>query len=292
MLILIIVLIISLSIIGCGESPEGIVARVNEEEITIEHYEKDLQIRQAICEKNNRELELEEDILEEIILETIISQEAKKEKISVSDKEVEDTINKDIEEIGSKEELVKELDSIGVSFDYYEDFLRRQNLFEKYKEFIMKDIEISKKNSREYFQENKEDFKMVKVSHILIDSEEEGREILKRLGDDEEFSDLAIENSVDSISAIDGGDLGYISRDTLKNKEIEKAAFKMEKGQISDLIETKDGYHIIYIKDIKEDFEDVEDDVIKLFKEKGYKSHIQKLQNDSKIKKYLEVKDQ
>lgn len=286
--VLAIVFIISISIIRCTKSPEGIVAKVNKEEITKEDYETYLQIRKNIFEKENQELDLEENILEEIILETIILQKAKDKDIIASDEEVEKTINKDIEEIGSKEELIKELDSIGVSFDYYEAFIGKQIILEKYKEFVMKDIDINTHNVKKYFKENKSDLKMVKISHILVNNEEEGKEILKRLEDDEKFSDLALEKSIDSISGIKGGELGYISKNSLKDKEVEEVIFKMKEKEISELIKTENGYEIIYIEDIKDDYEDLKDEIRNLLKEEEYKKHIQKLQKETKIRIYLD----
>lgn len=287
--ILIIVVIISLGINGCAKKPEGIVAEINGEEITEKEYKINLQIRQNICEGQFSESTLTEDILDELILENLIIQEAEKENIIVFDSEIEKEINDSMEELGGEKEFLKELEDKEIPFDYYEEFIRRQYLFRKYKESIIDKIEISEDDIKDYYFENKEDLIIVRASHILVQNIQDGEKILERLNKGEEFAELAIEESLDSLSAIKGGDLGYLSKGSLKNEEFEKVAFQLEVDKVSELVETDDGYHIIYIQDKKESLQDVRDEIIILLKDNEYKKHIQNLLDEAKVKIYLEL---
>jgi foldase protein PrsA len=84
----------------------------------------------------------------------------------------------------------------------------------------------------------------IKCSHILVQKQSEAFTALQRLKKGESFSKLAQELSIDKGSGKRGGDLGYFGRGMMV-KPFEKAAFKLEKGQMSEPVRTEFGYHII-----------------------------------------------
>ncbi len=108
--------------------------------------------------------------------------------------------------------------------------------------------------------------KQVEASHILIGWEDSGigtdrsekkakelaEEILQKAQDGEDFALLAEEYSEDTGSAIQGGELGTFGPGVMVS-EFEEAAFSMEIGAISDIVETQFGYHIIKVTDVKEE---------------------------------------
>jgi parvulin-like peptidyl-prolyl isomerase len=83
----------------------------------------------------------------------------------------------------------------------------------------------------------------IKCSHILVEKESVAKEILEKIKNGEDFSKLAMEYSKDG-SRRRGGDLGYFGRGMMV-KEFENAAFKLKKGEVSGIIKTQFGYHII-----------------------------------------------
>ncbi len=83
----------------------------------------------------------------------------------------------------------------------------------------------------------------VHCAHILVKTEKEANAILERLKIGEKFAKIAKEVSLCS-SGKGGGDLGAFSRGKMV-KEFEKAAFALQKGQVSPVVKTKFGYHII-----------------------------------------------
>ncbi len=83
----------------------------------------------------------------------------------------------------------------------------------------------------------------VHCAHILVKTEREANEVLERLRRGENFANIAKEISL-CPSKKRGGDLGTFGRGKLV-KEFEKAAFALQKGQISPIIKTQFGYHII-----------------------------------------------
>lgn len=83
----------------------------------------------------------------------------------------------------------------------------------------------------------------VHCAHILVKTEKEAQNILERLKKGDKFANIAKEVSL-CPSKKRGGDLGTFSRGQMV-KEFEKAAFSMQKGEISPVVKTKFGYHII-----------------------------------------------
>ena len=123
----------------------------------------------------------------------------------------------------------------------------------------------SEQQITEYYEDNQEMFKQekeVKARHILFKlskdtSEEEEKKIkekalsvLKMANEGDDFAALAKEYS-EGPTGEKGGDLGFFSRGRMV-KPFEEAAFKMKKDEISDLVKTSFGYHIIWVEDIRE----------------------------------------
>ena len=83
---------------------------------------------------------------------------------------------------------------------------------------------MTEEEAEEYFEENKEDLIVIRASHILVKTEEEGKEVLERLNQGEDFAKLAEELSADKSSGLFGGDLGYFGKGSMI-AEFEEAAF-------------------------------------------------------------------
>ncbi len=83
----------------------------------------------------------------------------------------------------------------------------------------------------------------IKASHILVKKRSEADGILKEIQTGTDFADLARKHSLCS-SKNKGGSLGFFTRGKMV-KEFEKAAFSLAKGELSDVVKTEFGYHII-----------------------------------------------
>ena len=85
----------------------------------------------------------------------------------------------------------------------------------------------------------------VHAAHILVETEEIGNEVLEKLAAGESFSDLVEEYSIDKTAGSDG-DLSWFPRGMMVT-EFEDAAFALQPGEISGLVQTSYGYHIIHV---------------------------------------------
>jgi len=109
-------------------------------------------------------------------------------------------------------------------------------------------IAVSDEEVKEYLEKNEEKFanpEQVRISHILLKRKSEAKKILNELREGANFEKLARKYSIDSITAPRGGDLGYISRGEMI-PAFEEAAFALEnRNDISRIIETPFGYHLV-----------------------------------------------
>lgn len=297
---------LSFTIVACQSSTEDLVAKVNGEEIRKEDFEKELSIvkeskkmeygEEVFSESSNGNSILEElkkNVLNKLIIEKLISQEVEEMNITVSKEEIDKEIKNYKEELGGEEQYNSFMEKNNFSEEFLRDYFKKQLLFEKHRENFLNKTTISEKESKEFFEENKEEFILVKASHILVKTEEEGEEILRRLSKGEDFHDLAREKSIDKATAFNGGDLGYFARKgelalASQYEILSDTAFKLDKGETSGLLETVLGYHIILVEDKKDQYEDVKEDIDLVLKKMKHDEEISRLWSKAKIKIYMD----
>lgn len=127
-------------------------------------------------------------------------------------------------------------------------------------------IELQKPDIEQYYNEHKSELGQVRARHILIKADPQdmgetpgGREearkkaqtILERVRSGEDFAALAKEHSDDEASKIEGGDLGFFGRGSMV-PQFEQAAFALKPGEVSDMVETEYGFHIIKVEEQRE----------------------------------------
>lgn len=294
------VLLLSLASIGCkGPGGENLLLKVNGQEITMDEFEEDYNVFKSIYEKqlgegaldqvladgSTLDEKLREDIKEKLIIEEIISQEASKKNIEVTDEELDQGLEEYINFIGDEETFKSYLEESNLTEESFRYNFKKEILAEKFQEDFREATVISDEDAKKYFDENKDKFVSVNVSHILLQTKEEAEEALKRL-ENENFEDLALELSKDSNSALNGGNIGFISKGSLIISEFEDAAFKLEPGEISEIVETEVGFHIIRVEERRDNFDSLKDMVVEVLREERYIDYIQDLRDKAKIKEY------
>ena len=149
--------------------------------------------------------------------------------------------------------------------DYREPERRRITYIQIEPDKMSRDVEVSEKEVQRYYQTHLEDFQVPvqrRARHILFrvspnateEVEEKirkrGEEVLDRARAGENFAELAKEFSEDETTAQSGGDLGYFSKGRMV-KELDDILFSMQINDISELIRTSFGYHIVQLTDIQ-----------------------------------------
>lgn len=300
--------ILSSSLISCSNGKvEGMVATVDGEGITQEEFDRDYDVYRTVHGKQlgedafsqvgpdgrTLEEELREDILDSQILQKLISREAGKMNITVTDEEIEEYIDDYvIEDMGGEETYNEFLENNEIPEEFFWNYSKNEILANKHREEFIANINISEEEAKEYYEENKEDMLIVRASRILVYSEEKGKEILSRLKNGEEFEKLAILESKDIAKFVtQGGDVGYFGKglETLYfPPDFEEATFALEEGETSGLVKTNVGYYIIKVTDRLDTFEELEEDIKDLLEEESYVKMIQELREEAKVEKYVD----
>ena len=190
---------------------------------------------------------------------------------------------------------VKFVEQVNVSDDdisvYYQSHISQFDTEQKvslsYVELTLDDllpaIEVNEDELTEYYQQNVADYRTDEerqAAHILFESAEQdeavaakAEEILAKIQAGEDFAELAKTFSSDTFSAENGGDLGWFGKGIM-DPEFENAAFSLvSKGDVSGVVKSEFGYHIIKLSDVKSEqvtaFEGVKEDIaakVKTFK--------------------------
>jgi peptidyl-prolyl cis-trans isomerase C len=107
-------------------------------------------------------------------------------------------------------------------------------------------VKVEEKDVEEYFKAHPDEFSgdTVHLRHIVVQNEDEAKDIKARLTKNESFDDLAKKYSQDSATAAKGGDLGFLSREQVL-PEFARVAFSLKPGEVSDPVKTPFGFHVI-----------------------------------------------
>ncbi|MEW6161705.1 MAG: peptidylprolyl isomerase [Nitrospirota bacterium] len=227
-LILILTIPLLFVFVTCAKKEEQkrpYLAKVGNVKITQTDLEKELKNLPDFAQKMFEGSEGKERFLNELVKKELLYQEASKKGL-----------DKDAEYFKKVEEF-KKITLIGL-------------LLEKE---IESKAKVSDQEVKDYYEKHREDFTPVsqlRASHIVVKTEKEAKKILERLKKGEDFAQIAKKSSIDTVSAKNGGDLGFLSRGQTV-PEFEAAAVRLKPGEISEPVKTKFGYHIIKVTDKK-----------------------------------------
>lgn len=266
-------------LVGCGESSDY-VAKVDGEKIL------QTELDDALREQYGTE------VLETLITNKIVELEAKKVGVSVSEDSIQEEYKELADSYGGEESLQEALEANGLTEQSVKDNIR---IYQLTKNVIAEDIDISDEEVAQYFENNKDSYgqkEEIVASHILLEDEATAKDVLAKIKAGEDFKELAKTYSIDSSTNEDGGEIGYISRGQMDEK-FEEAAFSLEKGSVSDIVQTSEGYHIIKVTEKvpaeEAVFEDVKDEVYETVLEdrinEEYTSWLAEKQEQYKIEK-------
>ena len=286
---------------GSGKGPEGVVAKVNDVEISQDTYNTYYRIQRQqyvdyLGEETLNEVDetgvktygqgLREYILENLITQQVILNEAKKENIDVST-EVEEQIKSEVDYLGA-DQFQEALKSMKLTEDAYRELTRDNLVVSNYQENKMNTYEFSDDEINTYYESNKSSLQQVRASHILVETEEEANNAIKRLEAGESFEDLAKELSIDTGSAVNGGVLGFFGKGVMV-PEFEEYSFSGEVGAVSDPVKSQFGYHIIKITEKNDSAEGSREQIINALKAEKFQADLKALVDSAKIERFIDV---
>jgi peptidyl-prolyl cis-trans isomerase C len=287
---------------------DGIAVTVDGKDIT--EAQVDAKINEALAPKAGQippamvdtyKKQMRPRVVESMIIEKLLDEQVKKNGINVTDADVNDKLNEIMTEKNMTLDMVKAaIAAQGQTLDQVKAQIKRTMSYEK----LLGPVEVNDAEAKAYYDENKEDFntpEQVKASHILVKVDASATPeqkaaaktkidgLLKQVKAGGDFAALAKANS-DCPSKDRGGDLGFFDKNSMV-KEFSDAAFSMKVGDVSGVVETQFGYHIIKVTDHKDggvtSFEKAKPDIIKSLQDKKkselFKQLIDKVKAEAKI---------
>ena len=262
-------------------------ARVNGKPIPLAAFEKEVARRQAEMTKQGLDLstpdgqtalvELRRQILEGMIEQELIDQEAVKQNITVAEPELDAAINQSIADSGGQDAFNKYLANIaGMSLDEWRAGQREGMLTQKLIERVTRDVPMTAEQ--------------VHARHILVNTLAEANALLAQLRAGADFATLAQQYSKDNITSAGGGDLGWFPRGGLFDAALEQAAFELQPGQISktpvqsDLGGRQMVYHILQVIE-RDPARTLSDDALRAAREAAFQRWLEGLKASAKIER-------
>lgn len=258
-----------------AEVVDKIIAVVNDEIITLyefntvfEPYRKNIENNYKGTDKESVIKQTKDAFLQRLIDNMLIEQEAKKTGtgIIVKDEEVMEVLNDMLaKQKISMDTYSKNLAQEGNSIESVKKEIRGQMIRARLlRREVKSKILVSDKEIGEYYNKNRRDYEgkeTVRLKQLLLllppnanetikaKMKNQALQLHKRVMDGESF-DLLIVKYSQGPAAAQGGDVGFIERGTII-PEVEAAAFRLPVGQVSEVIESSVGFHIIQVVDKK-----------------------------------------
>jgi peptidyl-prolyl cis-trans isomerase C len=215
----------ALALFACKPAGNGAVkkegktlAEVNGAVITVEDFKTEVDNLPPYLKPMAQTPEGKKELLDSMIVRELVLEQAKK-----------DGVDKSKEVVARMEDLKKRV--------VVEAFLKKK---------IEQEVKISDADMKKFYDQNKDKFKtteQVRASHILVKTEKDAQDILAQLKKGASFEELAKKNSTDATAA-KGGDLGWFSKGSMV-PEFEKTVFSLKEGELSGIVKTPYGFHII-----------------------------------------------
>lgn len=292
------------------QASEGKVAVVNGSVITQEDFDREMgRVLQRLASMG-RSLDdsqlraIKKEVLEGLIHGELLYQESQRKEIKVEEVAINEQLETLKKRFPREDEFKTALNKMNLSEANIRSQIKKGLTIEQFVEKVM----VSDKELRAYYDSHPDSFKQpeqVRASHILIkvdpQADESQRvearkkiaEIQQKLQKGEDFATLAKESSQGPSSA-KGGDLGYFRRGQMV-KPFEEAAFALKPGEVSDVVETRFGYHLIKVIDKKPEttipYEDIKEKVGQYLKDKEVHEevglYVKKLKEDAKVERFL-----
>jgi foldase protein PrsA len=288
---------------GCGTTTldRDTVAVVGGRVISREGFQTRLKIFQLFYRQPMEDLAKKQQVLDQMIKDQLIRDSAPDLGVTVSDAQVEGEMARFFGALdrnyGSRNAVTEQLKGLGLTnadiAAFLKEFLVGQAVVQKKKA----EVAVTEDEMRAFYEQKKDTlytFKenVIRAAHVLVplDQEVKAQEIAAKAKSGGDFAQLARLYSVDPVSALQGGDLGYFTPASMV-REFSDAAFNMDPGRTSDPVRSQYGWHIILVMDKQGPgvlpFEKARDDIKNRLllekQEKTYQQWLSSLEKDAKI---------
>lgn len=211
---------------------------------------------------NNPEqrLEVERQIIVGLIQQELVRQEGERMGIRVTPAMIQQQFAQVRAQFQTEQQFQDALKANQLTVATLREQLESQVLLERVRDRVTRDVVASEQDIRQAFGKG-EAFEEIKVRHILFavqqgstnfaPARKEAEAALAQLKAGGDFAAIAKQQSDDPGSKDKGGDLGYITRQTSFDQQFLAAAFALKEGQLSGIVQTSFGFHIIRVDDVR-----------------------------------------
>lgn len=254
--------------------------------------------------------QIRSQVLENLVARELLYQESQKKGIKISEEEVNKQLINVKAQFPNEAEFNNALIRMNLTEASIKEKLQRDLALKKLiEDEVAPKVTVSDSDIRAFYENNPETFKQperVKASHILIkvdpkadasqkaEAQKKIDSVQAKLQKGEDFGALAKEYS-EGPTGPKGGDLGYFTRGQMV-KPFEEAAFAMKPGEVSGMVETRFGYHLIKVTDKTPEgtmpYEDVKERLAEFLKQQKIQEeinvYVKRLEEKSKIERFVQ----
>lgn len=251
--------------------------------------------------------EIKSKVLDSLIGREVLRQEAQKVGIKVNDAEVDTRVASLKNRFPSEKDFADTLAKMSLTEpELKAQFAQEMGISKLIDQEVGSKVTVTDEETKTFFDANPDLFKtpeMVRASHILVMVDQKATDaekakakekitgIQKRVQAGEDFAGLAKQFS-DCKSSTSGGDLDFFQRGQMVGP-FEDAAFKLNPGEVSDIVETQFGYHLIKVTDKKpaeaKSYDQVKDELAKYLKQQKVSQQLSQYIDQLKSKDKIEI---
>jgi peptidyl-prolyl cis-trans isomerase SurA len=251
---------------------------------------------------------LRQQVLSDLIEKTLLMQKADELRIKVAEDEIEEAIDEVQKQNKlTREQLIEALQSEGMGYEKYRENLRQQIL--RYKlvgREVQARVEVTNREIRDYFRENigkYRDEPFLRLSRITFPIPAKATTVqieairgkaeaaLNRLRQGEEFYPVLLSLTADQSA--EGGDMGTFAEGELTSA-FEKAVRKLKEGEISSLVETPAGFHILQVNEISagkvRQFDSVKEEIRRILREQKTEERFKEWSQGLRKEAYIDIR--
>ncbi len=233
---------------------------ISQQDLSIEaaQLKAELQFRNRLL-SNGQLSRLRKQLIENLIDRELLYQQAQQRNIQIRKRWVDLALKELKNQLGNRAAYKRFLENTGLTESILRARIQKGLIIRRLlRREVIRQIKVSEAEMQAFYRKHPEYFQRkerIRVRHILIafgdenDKVKRGNALLRiqsiqlMLHENADFASLALEHS-DDPSKVRGGDIGYLERQQLI-KDFTEAAFALEPGQVSDIVETRFGYHLI-----------------------------------------------
>jgi parvulin-like peptidyl-prolyl isomerase len=233
-------------------------------------------MRRGGLEGRRDRLSAQREVLTRLIQDEVLLQSAAKLGVNIGRRQIDSQLSQIRAQFASAEGFDNELKRLGITELQAREIISSQLLVQGVQEALTRDVSAPAEQLRQFYDQNKAEFDaQIQIAHILVcgntnpttrlcdatpQDEASAKSLAQRAKQGENFSDLAGQHSQDKSTSGQGGDLGWATRSP-NPTPFEDTAFGLGVGQVSDPVQSAQGWHIIKVLKKGRSFEDASEEI-------------------------------